>query len=78
MKIIFSDHSEIKIKQRELSKELISKTVIAPDFIIPSYNNLERAYKQFGKLYLEVIFVKEEEILIIITAHWVEKFKKLS
>lgn len=78
MKIIFSGHSEIKIKQRELSKELINKTVIAPDFIIPSHNNRERAYKKFGKLYLEVVFVKEKEIIVVITAHWVEKFKKRS
>lgn len=76
MKIIFSNHSEIKIEQRKLSKELINKTVINPNFIIPSHGNRERAYKKFGKNYLEVVFIKEKELIIIITAHWVAKFKK--
>ena len=75
MKIIFSNHSEIKIEQRKLSKELIKKTIIESDFIIPSHNNRERAYKKFGKNYLEVVFIKEKELIIIITAHWVVKLK---
>lgn len=54
MKIIFSDHAKIKIQQRKLSKELINKVIIAPDFIVPSHSNRERAYKKFGKNYLEV------------------------
>ena len=75
MQIIFSDHAEIKIKQRNLSKDLINKTIIVPDFIVPSCANRERAYKKFGKNYLEVVFIKENETVIIITAHWVEKIK---
>lgn len=78
MRIIFSNHAEIKIKQRKLSKELINKTIIAPNFIVPSHSNRERAYKKFGKQYLEVVFVKEKgkERVVIITAHWVAKLNK--
>lgn len=76
MKIIFSNHAEVKIEQRKLSKELINKTIVVPDFIVPSHGNRERAYKKFGNNYLEVVFIKENEIIVIITAHWVAKLKK--
>lgn len=76
MKIIFSNHAEIKVKQRNLSKELINETLIAPDFIIPSNFNRERAYKKFRTQYLEVVFVKDGATTIVITAHWIAKFKK--
>lgn len=76
MKIIFSEHAEIKIKQRKLSKELINKTILAPDFIIPGNSNRERAYKKFRTQHLEVVFIKDGVVTIVITAHWVAKFKK--
>ena len=73
MQIIFSDHAEVKIKQRNLSKNLINKTINVPDFIVPSYANREKAYKKFGKNYLDVVFIHKNETVVIITAHWVEK-----
>lgn len=78
MKIIFSNHAEIKIEQRKLSKELMNKTIVMPDFIVPSHGNRERAYKKFGKNYLKVVFVREKETIVIVTAHWVAKLKKQS
>lgn len=76
IKIIFSNHAEIKIKQRMLSKELINETIITPDFIVPGNSNRERAYKKFRTQYLEVVFVKDGTVTIVVTAHWVAKFKK--
>lgn len=76
MKIVFSDHAEIKIKQRKLSKDLVNETIVTPDFIVPGNFNRERAYKKFRTQYLEVVFVKEGAVTIVVTAHWVAKFKK--
>ncbi|MBI3634309.1 MAG: DUF4258 domain-containing protein [Candidatus Yonathbacteria bacterium] len=76
MKIIFSNHAEIKIKQRKLSKDLLNETITAPDFIIPSNSSRERAYKKFRKQYIEVVFIKKGITIVVITAHWVAKFKK--
>lgn len=63
-------------KQRKLSKELINKTILIPDFIVPGNFNRERAYKKFRTQYLEVVFVKEREVTTVVTAHWVAKLKK--
>lgn len=76
MKVLFSDHAEIKVKQRKLSKELINEALVAPDFTIPGNFNRERAYKKFRTQYLEVVFVKEGTTIIVVTAHWVAKLKK--
>lgn len=75
MKIVFSDHALIKISQRKISKELITRTVKNPDFIKPSYGFREEKYKQFTRNYLKVVVVKENEEVIVVTVHWVAKIK---
>lgn len=75
MKIVFSDHALIKIKQRRLVKSRIIDTVEHPDLTKPSYNLREERYKHFGKNWLKVIVINEHGALTVITAHWVEKAK---
>ncbi|MDO8551307.1 MAG: DUF4258 domain-containing protein [bacterium] len=76
MKITFSQHALLKLAERNLSQEFVIKTIKDPDFILPSRGNRERAYKRFRNNYLEVIFVKERESTIVITAHWVAKIAR--
>ena len=71
MKIVFSDHAELKIRQRKLSRQKILETVEHPDFIRESYNGREEWFKDFGKNHLKVIVIIGDEILTIITAHWI-------
>ncbi|MBU4369638.1 DUF4258 domain-containing protein [Patescibacteria group bacterium] len=68
--IIFTQHSLIKLSQRNISKEIVKKVVKSPDFTFKSYSNREIAYKGFKKLYLKVIFRKENKNIIIITQYW--------
>ena len=67
--IIFTQHSLVKLSQRDISKELVKKVVKSPDFIFKSYSNRKIAYKRLGRLYLKVIFRKENKNIIIITQY---------
>ena len=71
--IIFTQHSLLKLKQRKIPKELVVETLKNPEHISESYSNREVLYKKFGRLYLKVIFRKEEKYIIIITQYWVIK-----
>jgi len=73
--IEFTVHAERKIKQRNLKKAWVKRTLKNPEFIVPSYGGRKIAYKKIGRLYLAVIFVKEEKNLFVITAHWEKEFK---
>lgn len=68
--IEFTLHADRKIKQRKLKKAWVRETLKKPEFVIPSYGNRKIAYKKIGKLYLAVIFVKEDKDLVVVTAHW--------
>ena len=61
--------------QRKLSKELVMGVVRNPDFISQSYNFREERYKKFNKNHLKVVTIKEGEKTVVITVHWVAKFK---
>lgn len=73
--IEFTLHAGRKIKQRNLRKAWIREALKKPEFVIPSYGNRKIAYKKIGKLYLAVVFVKENKNLVVVTAHWEKGFK---
>jgi len=71
--ILYSNHAELKIKQRRLKKTQIELTFKEPNFIKSSYDNRKIAERNFGKRNLRVVFVEEKSDIIIVTAHWTEK-----
>lgn len=75
MKIVFSKHSLLQIKQRELDRVKVLATIVRPDFVEPSYNFREERYKLFVKNHLKVVVKIEETRIIVVTAHWVAKHK---
>ena len=75
MKIVFSKHSLLQIKQRDLDKMKVLATIEKPDFVEPSYNFREERYKLYTKNHLKVIVKIEESRIIVVTAHWVAKHK---
>jgi len=76
MKIIFSAHSLLKLKQRNIIKQKIIQTVKNPDVVLLSLLNRKMTYKKFGKLYLKVVFIEENDKIVIITQYWDEQFNK--
>jgi len=76
MEIVFSNHCEIKIRQRKINKSFVIKTLLSPDFIKPSYGGRFVSYKNFGSNFLAVVAKKEDDKLFAITTHWIAKIKK--
>ncbi len=73
LSIIFSDHAMQQLSERKLDAKLVKLTVLYPSKLI-LYNNKYFAYKKFGKFYLKVVFGKvAENVIIIITQHFVKK-----
>ena len=73
MKIVFTKHAILKLEQRKLLREKVTSVLVNPEFIRPSYGNREVAYGRVGKNYLAVIFKKEKDKTIVITAHRVAR-----
>ena len=73
--IIFTQHSLLKLKQREIPKIYVIRTLKRPDCILKSHSSRKIAYKKFDKLYLKVIFKKESKNIIVITQYWDRRFK---
>ena len=76
MQIVFSEHALLKIRQRVLSKEKILETIDSPHFVQPSYGGREEWYRDFGKNHLKVVIMKENNIVVVVTAHWIARVKR--
>ncbi len=77
MMIVLSDHALRKMEQRRLKKEWVLSALDTPDHGTPGYENRMIAYKKIEKLYLAVIYVKEDGNIVVITAHWEKGFKTI-
>lgn len=75
--IEFTNHANRKIKQRNLKEKWVKETIFKSEFVKSSYQNRQLAFKRYGKLYLKVVFVKKNDKIIVLTAHF-EKGIKLS
>lgn len=73
--VVFSDHALRKMEQRHLKKEWALAVLDKPDHVTQSYGGRTIAYKKIEKLYLAVVYTKEEASLVVITTHWEKGFK---
>jgi len=73
--IIFTQHSLLKLKQRNIKRIFVIETLKKPDRQKPSYGLRYIAYKKFEKLYLKVIFKKENKNIIVVTQYWTKDIK---
>jgi len=74
--VVFSKHAELKITQRKLSRQKVLETVARPDRVIRSRGGREILFKKFKKNHLQVIIMRENTTVIVITAHWVARPRK--
>ena len=75
MKILFSQHALLQIKNRSLDKKNVLETIKNPDFVTQSYNFREERYRRFIKNHMKVVVIVEKAQTIVVTAHWVAKPK---
>ena len=73
---IFTKHVGLRIEQRTLDRELIKDTLQKPDRVLPGLFGRNLAQKDFGGKTLEVVYVKENDDLIIITAYFLKRGEK--
>lgn len=71
--IIFTDHSLLKLRQRNIPKKLVIETVNNPDCEGRGHSERKACFKKFGKLFLKVVYKNEGGDIVIITQHWVAK-----
>lgn len=73
--IKFTEHAETRLDERDISKEQVKNTLENPDFILPTRANRKIAIKKIDNKFLKVVFTKENSDIIVITNHWISKFK---
>jgi len=70
--IVHTQHAKMKREQRDIDKEKVEETIRNPNSVEDTYAGRKAAYKDFGNLYLKVVFVKEGQDIIVITQHWTD------
>ena len=70
MKIVYTKHSKLRIRQRKILTKFIASVVISPDKAHRSFANRIVACKSFNGKTLEVVYKKVGSELIILTAYW--------
>ena len=73
MKIVFSDHANSQRAERKIPKKYILETIKNPGDSLKSFKNRRLLQRQFSGRILEVVTIKEENILTVITEYWLEK-----
>ena len=76
--IILTKHAEERLKQRDIKLEQVKKALYEPNVILPAWGKKKRVMKDFGNKCLDVIYIENENNIILITAVWLkekERFK---
>ena len=73
--IIFTSHALLKLKQRGISGMAVKRALRSPNYEFSSYSGRRIIYKKFDKIYLKVIYKKEDDNIVVITQHWEKKPK---
>lgn len=72
-RVIFSNHASKQRVERKIPKKIVLETIKNPQKILKSYKNRQLLQKQFSGKILEVVMVKEENGLVVITQYFLEK-----
>jgi len=72
MKIIYTEHAEEKIAERNLSKTMIEDSLIRPDEILEAPFGRKIAQKLLNDKLLRIVYSIEDNTIIIITVYFAE------
>jgi len=70
MKIVYTDYSEDTLNDREISKKLVEDTIKNPNEIVEGKKERLVAHKLVGKKLLRVMYEKEANVYIVVTAYY--------
>jgi len=70
---VYTSHAEYRIRQRSTSREHIERTVLEPDRVLASFKRRMLAQRDFSGSTLEVVYIQEEDVIVIVTAYPLEE-----
>ena len=70
--MIFTNHALIRMQQRGLDESSVASAILNPDETGNSFGKRKLARKTIGDKTFEVVYIKEEDI-IVITVYWLEE-----
>ncbi len=65
-------HALLRMEQRGIDENSIASIIQNPDETIDSFGRRKLARKRIGDKTLEVVYIKEDDI-IVITVYWLEE-----
>jgi len=73
MKIVFSEHALIRIRERKISKLEVYATIQNPQSKDETYRERILVRRNFGPKILEAVIRNEEKCIIVISAYYLER-----
>lgn len=73
MAIVFTKHAKEMLVFRKIKEGLVNECINNPDQILPTREYKKIYLKDFGKNYLKLIVLEEDEERVIITLYWFAK-----
>ena len=72
MEIIYTDHSRMRMKQRDITEKNVEMALDSPDRVSSTFGGRKCARKTIGDEMLEGIFVRENDRTVVVTTYWLE------
>jgi hypothetical protein len=74
MEIEFSRHSvdQLKVRSR-ITRSMVLDAINKPDKVLRSYRGRQLYRKKIGEEFLEIVAVKEDNKLVVITQYFLER-----
>lgn len=73
MDIKFTKHAKQKLYLRNINKKQVHECILKPDIILPARNGKKALLKDYGKNYLKIIILEENNAIVVITLYWLAK-----
>ncbi len=68
----FTNHALLRMQQRGIDENDVASAILNPDETGGSFGKRKLARKAIGDKTLEVVYIKEDDI-IVITVYWLEE-----
>ncbi len=68
----FTNHALLRMQQRGIDENSVASAILNPDEVGDSFGRRKLARKTIGDKTFEVVYIKEDDI-IVITVYWLEE-----
>ena len=70
--LILTKHAEERLSARNIKIEQVKRAIYEPEISIPAWGKKKRVMREFGEKTLDVIYQEKENVIIIVTAVWLQ------